>query len=360
MNLKILYILASQYEWKNGCWFYRSRIPGTELRERGHEVQFMTIGGEIAEEWLNFPDVVVYGRNYGLDPIPSIEQYKKRGKKIIYDLDDDVWSVNSDNPARKAAEDKREQCAALLKAADIVTTTTETLKKRLKKFNKNVVVIPNAIDFSKFPKSDGVKEKLRVGYTGAATHWGDVAFVLEAIKDLQGNYDFDFVLQGMTGVPLIAEIYSARQILAQRAEPERKQYHESILKLYDEIKQLNYFHIPFYPPELYPSVLSDCNIDIGIAPLKDNTFNQAKSCIKFYEYATVGAATLASNVLPYNKEVGYYAKNTYKDWKKKLEKLITDEDFRSKLYEKQWKFVQKNRDIKKVIENWEAVFKSKC
>lgn len=356
--MKILYILNSQYEWKNGCWLYRCRIPGVELSERGHEVQFMTLGRDIVQEWLDFPDVVVYGRSYAMDPLPSIETYKKLGKKIVYDLDDDVWSVNPDNPAQKAAKDKREQCAALLTEADVVTTTTELFKKRLQKFNKNIVVCPNALDFEKFPKRTKKNERLRIGYTGAASHWGDASLILDVIFELQKKYDFDFVLQGMTGMAIIAEVYSSRQILKQGAEPERKHYHESILEMYKKLKKLRYFHIPFYPPELYPSVLSDCNLDIGVAPLQDNKFNQVKSCIKFYEYAVTGTPTLASKVLPYSEEVGYCAKNNFKDWKKKLEKLIKDEGFREKLLKKQWAFVQKNRDIKKIVEIWEKVFKS--
>jgi len=82
-------------------------------------------------------------------------------------------------------------------------------------------------------------------------------------------------------------------------------------------------------------------------------FNEAKSCVKFYEYAATGTVTVASDVVPYNQEVGYCAKNTQKDWYDKLERLIIDKDFREELLEKQQKFVFKNRDIKKNIKLWE-------
>jgi len=81
---------------------------------------------------------------------------------------------------------------------------------------------------------------------------------------------------------------------------------------------VNFFHVPFYPPVMFPTLLASLNIDIGIAPLQDNEFNHSKSCVKFYEYAATGAATLTSKVLPYTKEVGYCAKNNVKDWVAKL------------------------------------------
>ena len=347
---------SSLYAWKSGCWFARCRVPAVELKKRGHEVRYLISMGIIPEEWYEYPDVVIYGRNYGGNIIDSMKEYKKRGKRIIYDLDDDLWAVNPDNPAKKKIKEKQIQAEKMMKEADVVTVTTNILKKRLKKFSKNIVVIPNALDFSKFPERDKGK-KLRIGFSGAATHWGDLSQMIEVITELQKKHDFEFVLQGLCSAPLIAEVYNARQIKRQGAEPEKEDYINSLLKLYDKIKGLQFIHIPFHPPELHPSVISDCNMDIGLCPLQDNTFNQAKSCNKFYEYAAVGTVTLASKVLPYRKEVGYCAKNTHKDWKDKLEKLITDSKFRQKLLKKQQEFVFTNRDIKKVIKDWENIFK---
>ena len=119
---------------------------------------------------------------------------------------------------------------------------------------------------------------------------------------------------------------------------------------------MDYLHIPWYPPILYPEILKGLDIDIGICPLKNNRFNQAKSCIKFYEFAATGSAVLASDVLPYKKEVNYRAKNTKKDWYKKLEKLIVDDKFREKIANEQWEWVEKNRNIRDVIKTWEKAF----
>jgi len=87
--------------------------------------------------------------------------------------------------------------------------------------------------------------------------------------------------------------------------------------------------------------------------LEDNEFNRGKSCIKFYEYAAVGTATIASDVEPYKSECDYRAKNTTEDWYQKIKKLIVDEQFRLDLVKKQQKWVKENRSIDKIGLEWE-------
>ena len=354
--MKILYFYTCLYPWNSGCWLYRSRIPSAELQKRGHEIKFIVPQEEIKASWLNYPDVVifgVYGGAYLIDPIPIVKEFQRRGKKVVYDLDDDVFSVNPDNASKPEVEKTTNQVKELLKIADVVTTTTDVLKKRFLKYNKNVMVVPNALDFSKFSERPHKSRELRIGYTGASSHWGDMTLILNVLNKLQKKYDFKFVLQGMCGRPLIAEIYNYRMLLRQNLEPEKNEYYKQALETFEMIRSLNYVHIPFYPPEMYPATLGQLDIDIGLTPLKDNKFNRAKSCIKFYEYAATGTTTISSNVLPYKKEVNYLANNTEKDWYNKIEKLIVDKKFRDKILEKQRKWVFKNRDIKNVAKLWE-------
>jgi len=358
--MKILYLLTCAPFWKSGCWLYRCKIPQVEMKKRGHDIRFVPPFEEMTEEWLDWPDVVVYGvygGMYRMDPIPTIKEYQKRGKKVVYDLDDDIFTVNPDNPSSYQVKKNEGQVKKLLKIADIVTTTTPILRKKFLKYNKNVVVCPNSLDPEKFTKRKGGNQQLRIGFTGAASHWADLDMVMDVLFELQKKYDFLFILEGMCGTELINEVYNCEMVLKLGLEPEKRRFYESTLKAYSKIKRLKYIHKPFYSPVLYPAVLGQCNLDIGICPLKDNVFNRSKSCIKFYEYAMTGTVTLASNVLPYKKEVGYCAKNTYKDWYNKLEKLIVDEKFRQKLLEKQQKFVYKHRDIKDIVKLWEKAFK---
>jgi len=362
--MKILYILDSPYAFNNGCWFYRNRIPLKALQQKGHMVHFIALnsGKGLQQETIDFPDVAVFSRTYPIDPLTTLRAFKQAGKKVVYDTDDNLWDVNPDNPSVAISTEKRRQYEHLMQECDTVTTTTPELAKILRKFNKNVHVCPNAIDYTLFeenlrPKLP--KDRLRIGYTGAASHWKDLSLITEVIRELQKKHDFEFILQGMCGQPLEAEMWQYKQVLDFGLKPEKKLFLEAALKWYEEMRHVKFSHVPFYPPIMYPALLKSIDLDIGIAPLNDNKFNRSKSCVKFYEYATTGAATLASNVLPYSKEVGYCCKNTVNDWVKKLEKLIVDEKFRKQLAEKQSKWVKKNRDIKVVATKWEDAFDTK-
>jgi len=358
--MKILYLYTCLFPWDSGCWLYRSRIPSAELAKRGHEIQFIVPGRTIGKQWLDYPDVViygVYGGTYHFDPTPSLKEFQKRGVKVVYDLDDDLFTVNPDNPSKAQVKNVGGQVRDLLREADTVTTTTDVLKKKFQKYNRNVVICPNSIDFSKFGVRKKKNKELIIGYTGAASHWGDLSLILDVLYQLQKKHKFTFVLQGMCGRPIVAEVYNYQMILRQNLEPEKNEFYRVALKVYNKLKKLKYVHIPFYPPEMYPAILGQLDIDIGVCALKDNAFNHAKSCIKFYEYAATGTTTIASDVIPYNKEVGYCAKNTIGDWHDKLEKLILDKKFREELLEKQLKWVKRKRDVKKVAEKWELAMK---
>jgi len=352
-------MLDNPYAFSSGCWLYRNHLPGLALRAKGHMVKNIILGRQVQNEFLEYPDVVVFSRTYPIDPIVAVRQFKRAGKKVVYEIDDNLWDVNPDNPSVSISKDKRVQYEKLMREVDLITTTTPELAKLLKKFNKNVVVCPNSVDYDLFKEKEGKNDVLRIGYTGASSHWKDLTLITDVLIELKKKYDFTFHVQGMTGTPIESEMYGYQQMLKYGLKPEQNDYLKTALDWFENMRKLGFTHTPFYPPELFPSVLRRCNIDIGLAPLMDNKFNHSKSCVKFYEYAATGTVTLASDVLPYNTEVGYCAKNTFKDWYEKLEKLIVDEKFRKKLLAKQQKWVKDNRDLSKVVDIWEKAFDPK-
>lgn len=354
--MKILYITESPYSFLGGCWYHRNQVPANGLKSRGHEIRFASMDPNLPEDWFKWPEIVVFSRTYAIDPLPIMRKFKHEGKRIIYEMDDNLWDVNPDNPSVSVSTEKRWQYEHFMSEVDAITTTTENLKKKLLKFNKNVFICPNAIDPEHYKDRDGNKGRLQIGYTGAASHWRDLEIIIDPLLELQGKYDFDFVLQGMVGAPLESEMYTMQQVYAMNLQPEKRRYMESAMNLFQKMRGLKYYHVPFYVPFLHSEALRRCNIDIGLAPLEDNEFNHGKSCLKFYEYASTGSVTLSSDVEPYNKEVGYCAKNNKDDWYKKLEKLIVDEKFRNELYQKQRQWVEQNRWLKVVAPIWEKVF----
>jgi len=354
--VKVLFVADRPDAYIHGIWFHRINLPTQALKLRGHAVRQMSIGSEIPKELLEWPDVVVFGRTYPTqyNPVKWMKEFKAQGVRVIYDMDDDFWQVAKNNPSVLVSNALKDQYESQIKEADIVITPSEVLAKKFKKyFKKKIHLCPNGVDLASYIERPHIHQELVIGYMGAASHWGDLHLIGQVVNDLAKKYDFLFAIYGLTGEPLEAAMYFYQRTLAGNFAPEKNEYYRSAIKFAEQLKDLKTMHVPFMPPELHPSVLSRCDFDIGIAPLEDTTFNAGKSCVKYYEYASVGTAVLASDVLPYSKEVGYLTKNTYKDWYKKLEKLIVDKEFREKLGKKQQDWVHKNRSLDAIGLPWE-------
>ena len=354
--MKVMFITDTVDCWKHGIWFHRIQTPCDALGMRGHALKQLAMGTYFSQEQLEWPDVVIFGRTYPqqYDPIKWMKEFKNHGKRVLYDMDDDFWQVAKDNPSAMVSNAMKDQYEGMIRVADAIVTPSHVLAKKFKKyFKKPVHICPNGTSDLVYQERMHQNQTLTIGYMGAASHWNDLTIIAEAVSKLSEKYQFIFKIYGLVGEPLEAAFYAYRKILSQNLQPEKKGYLEAALKFESMLKDVQLWHIPFMPPELHPAVLSKCDFDIGLAPLVDNEFNHDKSCIKFYEYSTVGTVTLASDVLPYSDEVGYLAKNTVKDWYNKLEKLIVDVPFREKLLAKQQKWVKENRSLEAIGVEWE-------
>ena len=269
-------------------------------------------------------------------------------------MDDDFWEVTKDNPSVLVSNALKDQYEGLIKGADVVVTPSTVLAKKFKKhFKKQVFICPNGVDFENYLPRPANKNELIIGYMGAASHWKDLAIIGEALSELAKKHNFLFTIYGITGESMEAAMYYYQRMLSSNFAPEKNEYYKSALDFYASLKGVKMYHVPFMPPELHPAVLSKVDFDIGLAPLEDTPFNRGKSCIKFYEYAAVHTVTVASDNLPYSEEVKYRAKNTVKDWYKKIERLIVDRDFRDKVLKEQTDWVRENRSLPAIGLKWE-------
>lgn len=354
--MKIMLITDRPDAYIHGIWWHRQQLPSEALARRGHAVKQVAIGNDFPKEMLEWPDTVIFGRTYPsqYDPIKWMREFKKYGKRVIYDMDDDFWNVSKDNPSVLVSNALKDQYEGMIKEADAVITPSTVLAKKFKKhFKKKIFICPNGVDLEQYIERPHRSQKLVIGYMGAASHWKDLQLIGEVVNELSKKYDFIFNIYGLVGEPLEAAMYMYNRTMKANFTPEKNEYYKSALDFYHQLNDVPLWHIPFMPPELHPKTLSMCDFDIGLAPLVDNEFNRGKSCVKYYEYASVGTVVLASDVLPYKDEVPYLAKNTFKDWYNKLEKLIVDTEFRKKTLAKQQDWVKKNRSLEAIGLPWE-------
>ncbi len=357
-KMKIAYIMDNFSEFTAGCFNVRIDAPFKELIKRGHTVEYF-IRGQYEYPELNEFDIVVYSRNYGGDVFRGLWKTKLDGRKIAYDLDDDVWNIPPTNPAHIHYEKgKKKDIAGLCIESDLVTVSTEHLKKIVQEETKvdNIIVVPNGIDTTKFterPHGEG----LRIGWTGGGNHFEDLSLVLNVIKDLQKKYDFEFIIQGLTGTPWEADAYTTNlKIVKGVLEESDEIFHKEKMKVFKGFSKLkNFRHVVFYPPPMYPDILRSMDLDIGLIPIVGHKFDKSKSFIKYLEYTATGTAVIASDTEPY-KGVEMRVDNKYDKWYKGIEKLINDKKLREDLVKRAKKDLFPKYNVQAMADAYEKAY----
>jgi hypothetical protein len=272
---------------------------------------------------------------------------------VVFDTDDALDRVPRENVHFRELQGRLDLYRFLLENADVITTTTAVLADDLRQHNPNVVVLPNSADpeeWTVLPRRGGV----RIGWTGSATHFHDLAVALPAIRELQKRHSFTFVLQGLCDRPSLPEFYA--ELVATHGRPfVNSPLGKSMKRFLAELDGLRYEFHPMVGFDRHAEKVCELALDIGIAPIVEDPFNRNKSCIKYYEYALSGAITVASRVLPYSAEVPITAKNSRPSWKETIETVL-DAD-RDRLWRRQRDWVLAHRNMERNVELWEKVYR---
>lgn len=209
---------------------------------------------------------------------------KLKGLQIPSIVDfDDYWNLPTTHTLYKhyLRENTSKELLEVLKLADYVSVTTNRLAEEVRKQNKNVYVLPNAID----PQNHYAQKinmtqsyNMQIGYLGGSTHINDVELIRGLNNKLvNSGLDYTFNLFGYkhdTAYQRYAEIITSKA-------------------KYTENLQL---HAPLPVPEYL--VLYNM-VDVALAPLCKNKFNSLKSELKLIEAGTFKIPVIASGVDPY-------------------------------------------------------------
>jgi glycosyltransferase involved in cell wall biosynthesis len=272
--------------------------------------------------------------------------------KLIVELDDNIFDVQPWNPCVDAFAidpilygdtlvrprmdvnlSRRRLAETILAESDAVVVTTSILAERMSRYNKNIFVNPNTLDWSLWDQSHVGRRPLEhvyIGWQGGNTHLMDWAECDPAIK---------YVLRNNVRAKL--ELFTVQDVMT----PFTKNMPESKLILHEFI---SYDAHPYRSQVLRP--------DIGICPLHKDEFNICKSDLKFTEYAACKVPVIASNIPPYSEsiihgETGFLVDST-QDWIKYLNRLIEDPLLRAKIGGAAYEWAKKNRRLDLAAAEW--------
>jgi len=309
-----------------GCGYYRIVNPYAELSNHGYQV-----AGDVNwSGYVDSADVVVAQRTCKLDPstgwqrLAWLKRQKKHNKLLVYEIDDDFLSIDRDKDDQNVYHyfthpEIQNNIIENVKAADLVTVSTDPLAEVLRPYNDNIVVIPNYIDATVMDTpaeidfgSDIDREKsIIIGYTGSLTHRADFNTIQNEMAQLLVQNDPAWFL-------FMGHLYENNFV-------------KSVHLPFQNIIEGDYF--------------KTFGFDIGIAPLLDTKFNQSKSYIKALEYAAFGIPCVASNVGPYRDfvqhgETGFLFNQPYQ-FTKYMRDLINDADMRKEMGAKAKEYAKK-------------------
>lgn len=273
----------------SGCGWIRSYLPSKHL-----EAQF--IGGFSLDISLNGINKIIFQRHTHPDFMHIIPHLKSLGKKIYYDLDDDLWTIEETNPAKLSYTKSTLECIEkIISICDGVFTSTEYLKNKLTRFNSNVMVVPNLIEIPTTTKE--IHNKIRIGYAGSTSHVGDFSDkLIYTCKKLFNKYNDKIAFVFLGYIP-------------------------------PQLKEFSFFY-QGVEPNYYIDVINHLDFDIALIPLSDNEFNKSKSNLKWLDSSICKAVPLVSDVLCYSEVIDGENGIIVKDelWYDRLEWLINNRD----------------------------------
>lgn len=321
----------------DGCAYHRIEIPMVNLR--GFSLAKSTVLDGIEDEHLKKISLVVMSRDSCIVDIDGqLARLKRFGIPYVLDIDD-YWKLNKEH---LAYEDFKQQAAPrwikLMQGAAAVTTTNARLAGKIQFHNKNVIVVPNAIDTSQpeweyIPRNE--PEKI-FGWVGGTHHLQDIEILKPVFSKLHAEKLVTLALGGWTIENKVFHIYE-HWMSGGPGNPKYKRIRGEDVYNYGRIYDM---------------------MDACIVPLVQSKFTACKSSLKLIEAGFKGKPCIVSRVPPYtddftDKEVLFC--DTVQDWYANIMKLYNNPnllfDYKQALRESVQRF-----EIKKVNHTREQLY----
>ena len=370
-KLKILSCPANE----GGCAFYRAIDPFKKLQELYPDKVELRISlnplgmdkeaGKWTPDWdfedMKWADVISTQNisNFG-GPYTAriVGKAKEFGKFVHYDTDDLLTELYKGHRLEKVYKDKglSDLTKFIYYHSDLVTVTQRKFAERIKSFVGTGVlaVIKNAIDYNlpcwNVPKTTPLRKKLvRVGWAGGIHHEEDV-------KEFAGIPHF---VNQRVGRENVQWNFYGRPPIDPKNPGDWQQevwnnYQKILTSGFKGAKNWN-IH-PALPTDKYGMMFA--HMDVAIAPLQMNNFNDSKSEIKVAECGRYKVPLVASNVGCYdetiiNGETGYLLdpEAPKSEWVRILTKVIKNHKLRNKMGENLHKTTEEYFDLNKVVGN---------
>jgi len=308
------------YPYDGGCSFHRllqpARFCGPKFRELGWDIR---VGAAITHEadvlfWHGLVDESTI-----ISVLVALTRAKAEGKKFVWSVDDDWLTVPTWNPAHPGPVSMAIY-HILREMSDYIIVSTPYLASTFASVSHKVLIAPNLIDLSVFPRPElkeddkGVypiqhppKGPVHVVWSGGVTHQEDLTVMVDALSRLLDKYGRERCVVTFNGMPPPPKLMT-------------KYLHRGM------------FHQPIVPFAVYQMTLNSIRPHVYLAPQSEVPFNLSKSNLRIMEGWALCAAPVASEWGEYacieNGKDGRLVSNDPDQWYSALQRLVTDHETR--------------------------------
>lgn len=313
---------------RHACGLYRVSAPLLALAKHGDIQAWDTMAFYNPIEIERFsPDTVIFQRPYADLQLDFIERTRRYSKSLkVFELDDLITNIpKSSVHANSFPVDLESRLKRAAKACDRLVVSSPALAQALKGWNDDVRVVHNYLPSETWLNLNPVRQstpKPRVGWAGAYGHEGDLLMIEQILKELRD--EVHWVVFGHCPAPLKPWVHEIHDLV---------------------------------PIAEYPAKLASLNLDLAIAPLEINPFNEAKSHLKILEYGILAYPVICTDIAPYQGDYPVTrVRNQTKEWVKAIREHIGNRDECAQQGDRLRAYVQKNWLLENNLDTWLAAW----
>jgi GT2 family glycosyltransferase len=286
-----------------GCGQYRVIQPLKAMMQEGIADGAISFRHLVPAELERIqPDTIIFQRPLGrefLDFMKHAKAYSNAFK--VYEIDDLITNIPIKNYFKSQhPKDTVKLLREGIAQVDRLIVSTPGLAEAYSGWHKDIQVLELKLPpvwWSNLTVTRTEHKKPRVGWAGGSSHLGDLELITDVVKDLADEVDWIFF--GMCPAKL---------------RPYVKEFHSGV------------------PIHMYPQKLATLDLDLAVAPLENNQFNDCKSNLRLLEYGACGYPVICSSSRAFSESnlPVTVVKNKYKNWIDAISEKINDRENLSK------------------------------
>ena len=280
-----------------GCGQYRIMKPLQALTKLGLVDSIVSFRHLTPVELERIqPDSIIFQRPLSRDFLDYMNHSKVFSKAFkIYEIDDLITNIPIKNYFKSQhPKDTIKLLREGISYVDRLIVSTPGLADAYSGWHKDIKILELKLPliwWGNLNINRTEHKKIRVGWAGGSSHLGDLELISDVVKELAKEVDWIFL--GMC---------------PDKLRPFVKEFHSGV------------------PIHMYPQKLASLNLDLAVAPLENNQFNDCKSNLRLLEYGACGFPVICSNSRAYTESnlSVHIVKNKYKDWLDAIRQHISD------------------------------------